>query len=112
MDHDLVTHPETAESLDEKLARVARRLEARRAELQSRLQTRPELAALLEGWKTVFGPLRISHIAIDDYTDGDPQRIYEVDERPGVVIRSPAPYHPPRRRSAAQRREVERETSR
>lgn len=108
----MVTDSEVQESLDAKLARIDRRLEARRGELRQRLQTRPELAALLEGWKAVFGPLRISHIAIDDYTDGDPARIYEVDGRPGVVIRAPAPYHLPRRRSAAQRREVERETSR
>ena len=99
------------DELDQKLDRSARRLEARRSEFRQQLQAAPELASLLEGWKAAFGPLRVSYVQVGTYTDGDPERIYEIDGRPGVVIRNPAPYSRPqkaRRGAAEARRERER----
>lgn len=68
------------------LARIDRRLEARRAAVRSRLETRPELGGLLAGLKTTFGPIRVTYLAIDDWSEGT--------ELPRGFV--PHPYRAPR----------------
>ena len=74
-----------SDEIERGLARISRRIEARQRELRERLETVPELAALMEGWKATFGPLRVEHVRIGDWSHGEPPP-------PGIV---PAPYHPP-----------------
>ena len=94
------------ESVDDKLARISGRLQTRRDELRQRLEAAPELASLLEKWKGTFGPIRVSYVQVGEWQTGDPNKIYEIDGQPGVVV-CPAPYKAPRRRSAKERRKDE-----
>lgn len=73
------------DELDRKLARLDRRVQAREREFRQRLETAPELVALLEGLKAAFGPLRLTHVQIGDWSHGEPPQR-------GIV---PAPYHRP-----------------
>ena len=55
--------------LDEKLARVGRRMETQRREVRSRLEARPELLGLLEACKAAFeGKLR--WLKVGDFEQG------------------------------------------
>ena len=54
-----------------RLVDANRRYEARRESVRRRLETRPELAALLEGLKATFGPIRVTYLAIDDWEEGN-----------------------------------------
>ena len=95
-----------SDDLDVRLADIARRLEAKRAQVQSRLQTRPTVQLWLHETREVLGA-KLTFLEVDDFTDGDPERIYEIDGQPGYVVRNPAPYHPPqatRRGKAARMR--------
>jgi hypothetical protein len=74
------------DEIEQRLADVNRRLEARRAAVRERLETRPELSHLLEGLKATFGPIRVTYLAIDDWEEGN--------ELPRGFI--PHPYRAPR----------------
>ena len=84
----------TDAEIDEKLARLSGRVQARRDELRRKLQASPKLESLLESWKTTFGPFRVTHARVGDYQHGDPESIYQVDGQRGHVF-SPAPYSGP-----------------
>jgi hypothetical protein len=68
------------------LARIDRRLEARRAAVRERLEARPELSHLLEGLKATFGSVRVVYLQIDDWEEGN--------ELPRGFV--PHPYRAPR----------------
>jgi len=94
------------DDIDQRLADIARRLEAKRAQVRSHLETRPALQLWLEEARSTLGA-RLTFLEVDHFTDGDPERIYEIDGQPGYVVRNPAPYHPPqaaRRGKAARMR--------
>lgn len=67
------------------VARIDRRLEARRLQVRSKLETVPELAGWLDQVREVFGNVRLTYLEIDDWRHGEPLP-------PGIV---PAPYHRP-----------------
>jgi hypothetical protein len=84
----------TDAEIDQKLARISERLQARRDELRRQLKAAPELESLLESWKATFGTVRVSHVQVGQYQHGDPAAIYEIDGQRGHVF-SPAPYAGP-----------------
>jgi hypothetical protein len=99
----------TDERLENGLARISGRLQARRDAVRQRLETRPELSAFLERLKATFGPVRLTFVQVGDWSDGDPDAIYRLDGQPAHRF-TPAPYVRPavgRKGKAAMMRERE-----
>ena len=98
------------DEIDAKLAGLHRRLEAKRALVRSKLEEAPELAAWLDQLRETFGPLKLTYLQVGDWTDGDPERIYELDDGTRGIAVVPTPYTrqlPPGRGKAAEMRKRE-----
>lgn len=86
--------------LEAGLARVSGRLQAERDQLRRAVETVPEFGAWLSAVTKTFGikPHPDNYLEVGGLRRGRPEAVYEIDGRPGVVVRGPKPYRRPRGR--------------